>query len=366
MFFSLPLKSILSTFVISCALLFACALNVCGAGAWKMQSSGTMAWLHAVCFVSEDHGWAVGGGGAMLETVDGGATWRRLQRPTEDTIRDVYFADERIGWIVCERSVYLLKTKDEQRAYLMNTTDGGASWKRVNIKGGDKDSNKDSDADARMVRAVFTEGGERGWIFGEGGALYTTRDHGATWARQTVPTRRLLLGGAFLSDDQGWLVGAGATLLQTSDGGETWREGRIASVGPEANGNSEASRNASLRFNAASFVDARHGWAVGANGSVYATRDGGRTWRAEDSNTDVDLYDIKFLDALEGWAIGAEGAIIHTADGGVHWTLVPSGTTHPLERLAFINRERGYAVGFGGTIIAYNANAATHAPELKR
>jgi photosystem II stability/assembly factor-like uncharacterized protein len=319
-----------------------------------------MAWLHAVCFLNEEHGWAVGGGGALLETVDGGATWKRLARPTEDTIRDVYFADEQSGWIVCERSVYLLKTKDEPRTYLMNTTDGGASWKRVNIKG--------SDAEARMMRAVFTEGG-RGWIFGEGGALYTTRDHGATWARQNVPTRRLLLGGAFLSDDQGWLVGAGATLLQTSDGGETWREGRIASV--EANGNvesrvSDASKNASLRFNAASFVDARHGWAVGAGGSVYATRDGGWTWRAEVSNTEVDLYDIKFLDALEGWAVGAEGTIIHTADSGAHWTIVPSGTTHPLERLAFVNRGRGYAVGFGGTIIAYNANATTPAPELKR
>jgi photosystem II stability/assembly factor-like uncharacterized protein len=263
--------------------------------------------------------------GALLTTTDGGATWQRSQRPTEDTLRDVYFADERNGWLLCERSVYLLKAKDEPRTYLMNTTDGGATWKRVNIKG--------SDADARLLRAIFTDGG-RGWVFGEGGALYTTRDHGATWARQVAPTRRLLLGGAFLNDEQGWLVGAGATLLQTSDGGETWREGSIRSgvdnvhvvsnANPARNANADdgssnrkmnVDSNNGFRFNAASFVDARHGWAVGAEGRVFATRDGGRTWRAEQSNVEADLFDVKFLDALEGWAIGAEGTIIHTQYG---------------------------------------------------
>jgi photosystem II stability/assembly factor-like uncharacterized protein len=303
-----------------------------------------MAWLHAVHFLDQQRGWAVGGSGVLLETTDGGATWKSLRRPSEDTLRDLYFSDEQTGWLVCERSIYLLKTKDEPRTYLMNTTNGGLTWKRVNVIG--------READARLVRALFTREG-RAWAFGEGGLLYTTNDGGTNWARQRVPTRHLLLGGDFIDADRGWLVGAGATILQTWDGGQTWHADTVNAAG--------------VRFNAVSFVETRLGWAVGTEGRVFATIDGGRTWREQASGVRADLLDVKFLDASEGWAVGAQGTIIHTTDSGLHWRVVPSGTFHPLERLSFINRDRGWAVGFGGTIIAYAPGTPTpkKAPELK-
>lgn len=314
-----------------------------GDGAWKAQRSGTLAWLHALFFVDQDRGWAVGGNGALLLTTDGGATWKVLPRPTEDALRDVYFSDPQNGWLVCERSIYKLKTRDEPRTYLMNSTDGGATWKRVNVSG--------ADVDARLVRAIFTNQG-RAWAFGEAGALYATRDGGASWSRQRVPTRHLLLGGAFVDAEQGWLVGAGATILQTNDGGQTWRANDLGVSG--------------ARLNAAFFVDKKRGWAVGAEGRVFATTSGGQTWRAQESNVRADLFDVKFLDAAEGWAAGSEGTLIHTIDGGAHWNTEQSGTTHPLERLFFAGRKRGWAVGFGGTIIAYAGGVQKRAPELKR
>jgi hypothetical protein len=326
-------------------LLLVCAIDAGAQGAsWRRQRSGTMAWLHAVYFLDAEKGWAVGGNGVLLATVDGGGTWRVQRRPTEDSVRDVYFSDEQNGWLVCERSIYQLTTKDDPRTYLMSTGNGGANWKRVNVSG--------IDADARLVRALFAGDG-RGWAFGEAGALYTTRDHGATWARQRVPTRYLLLGGAFLDSERGWLVGANATVLQTADGGETWREGVVT----------DGER---VRFTAVSFVDARRGWAVGAEGRIFATRDGGRNWRAQTSNTAADLLDVKFVNDSEGWACGAEGTLLHTTNGGARWTVEPSGTTHPLERLYFTDNTRGWAVGFGGTIITYNANTPARTPELKR
>jgi photosystem II stability/assembly factor-like uncharacterized protein len=303
-----------------------------------------MAWLHAVYFLDQNRGWAVGGKGALLSTTDGGKTWAVMRSPTEDALRDLYFADEKNGWLVCERSIYVLKEKDEPRTYLLKTMDGGATWRFVNVT--------TADVDARLVRALFTGEG-RGWAFGEAGALYTTRDAGTNWVRQRVPTQHLLLGGAFLNAEEGWLVGAGATVLQTSDGGQTWRAGKIMSRTP-------------VRFTAVSFVDRLRGWAVGTGGRVFATSDGGRNWRAQASGVSADLYDVKFMDASEGWAVGAEGTVIHTTDGGQHWNAEPSGTTHPLERLFFVNRERGWAVGFGGTIITYtNAAPRQKAPELK-
>ncbi len=325
-------------------------------GAWAKQKSGTLAWLHAVYFVDERRGWAVGGKGALLSTEDGGARWELRRPPVEDTLNDIFFTDELTGWVACERSIYLLKTKEEHRSYLLKTEDGGASWRRVEVLG--------ADVDARIVRVRFADH-ERGWVFGEMGALYATEDGGQTWARQRVPTRHLLLGGTFLDARQGWLVGAGSTLLQTSDGGGTWREGSLAGQTP-ATPSAPSTRRAStssgspasnptpapsVRFNAVSFADARRGWAVGGRGAIYATEDGGRTWRAQQSNVSSDLWDVKFFDAREGLAVGGDGTAIHTSDGGQTWRAETTGTPHTLERLSFAGRTRGWAVGFGGTII---------------
>jgi photosystem II stability/assembly factor-like uncharacterized protein len=321
---------------------------------WVRQRSNALAWLHAVYFLDENRGWAVGGNGVVLATTDGGKEWRVLSRPTEDALRDVYFSDEQNGWLVCERSIYKLKTNDEPLTFLLRTADGGATWTRVNVIG--------AEPDVRLIRALFTEGG-RGWVFGEAGALYATRDNGASWERQRVPTRYLLLNGSFLDGARGWLVGAGATLLQTADGGTTWRAGTLTGSEPPTKNNAVETRR--VRFTSVSFVDEKHGWAVGAEGRVFATRDGGRTWAAQKSNVTADLSDVKFLDKYEGWAIGAEGTLIHTTDGGARWTAEASGTTHALERLFFVGRTRGWAVGFGGTIISYTSGTRQQSPGLK-
>src|SRR6266576_347896 len=151
-----------------CLLLFTFCFSAAAQARWTRQTSGTLAWLHAVYFLDQNRGWAVGSKGALLATVDGGKTWLAKPKPTDDVLRDIHFFDSQTGWLVCETNVYELRTNDQPRTYLM-TTDDGEKWKRL-----------------------------------------------------PLPTRHLLLGGALFDNDRGWLVGAGATILQTSDGGETW------------------------------------------------------------------------------------------------------------------------------------------------
>jgi len=330
-----PIKRISRAILAGIVVCFsACCLNVhAQTGSWLRQQAGTLAWLHSVFFLDQSRGWIVGSKGTLLATVDGGKTWQIQTRPSGDVLRDIYFSDEKNGWLLCERNEYELKTKEDSRAYLMQTTDGGAHWQRVNVG---------KQVDVRLSRAVFSPGG-RGWTFGEAGAVFTTRDAGVNWVRLQPPTRHLLLGGTFIDDDRGWIVGAGATILQTSDGGDTWHLSRL--VGAEG-----------VRFTAASFVDNRQGWAVGASGVVYRTTNGGRTWQRQDAATTADLYDVKFLNAFEGWAAGAEGTIIHTIDGGLNWTIERTSVEHPLERIFFSDRTHGWAVGFGGTIVTYTRN----------
>jgi photosystem II stability/assembly factor-like uncharacterized protein len=314
-------------------------------GAWQRQQSPSLAWLHAVFFLDQNRGWAVGSRGTLLSTTSGGRSWQTESRPTEDAIRDIYFADEQNGWLVCEVNIYELQSKDALRAYLMNTSDGGGHWKRVNIRG--------ADVDARLMRAIFSPSGH-GWAFGEGGSLFTTHDSGASWSRLQAPTRYLLLGGTFVDEYSGWLVGAGATILRTSDGGDTWQHAILPAA-------------TNVRFNSTSFVDARLGWAVGSGGAIYHTMNGGRSWQSQNSNVAADLLDVKFLDALEGWAVGDEGTVLHTNDGGRRWAAERSGTPHALERIFFADRSHGWAVGFGGTIISYDtSNDHAEAPQLRR
>ena len=213
----------------------------------------------------------------------------------------------------------------------MRTTDGGANWTRVEIKG--------FEVDSILVRAVFSRGG-RGWAFGEAGAIFTTRDAGETWVRLRSPTRRLLLGGTFFDDDRGWIVGAGATIIQTSDGGDTWYQSSLPGVEKTC---------VSMRRRSSTTVSAGP---LAAAAASFA-----RQWRphvgATGVGVDVDLFDVKFVDAQEGWAVGAEGTIVHTTNGGGTWTSERSGTEHPLERVFFTDKSHGWAVGFGGTVVAY-------------
>ena len=327
-------------------LVAAAATAVAQTGTWARQKPGTMTWLRSVFFVNQNRGWAAGGKGTLLSTDDGGKTWRVSYTSFDDVIRDVFFVDEQNGWLVCEANPYRLKTREDPRAYLMKTTDGGNKWTRVEVAGAELKGENEvqqhvASVDAILVRAVFSRGG-RGWTFGEAGAIFTTRDAGESWTRLRSPTRHLLLGGTFVDDDRGWMVGAGATIIQTSDGGETWYQSTLPNV------------DKSIRFTATTFVDNRDGWVVGSAGSVYRTTNGGRTWQKQESGVDVDLFDVKFVDAQEGWAVGAEGTIIHTTDGGGHWTSERSGTPHPLERVFFTDKAHGWAVGFGGTVVAYS------------
>jgi photosystem II stability/assembly factor-like uncharacterized protein len=302
-------------------------------GTWSKQRASSLAWLHTVFFLDQNRGWAAGSRGTLLATADGGASWQIKPKPTEDSIRDLYFSDERNGWLICERNIYDLKSNDEPRAYLMKTGDGGEHWQRMNLRG--------ANVDARLTRAIFSPG-PRAWTFGEGGALYTTYDAGSSWTKLQTPTRYLLLGGDFIDDRSGWLVGAGATILLTSDGGENWQRAQLSAA-------------ANARLNAASFVNARQGWVVGSSGAIYHTVNGGRSWQSQNPGITADLMDVKFLDALEGWAVGEEGTVLHTTDGGLHWQSERSLTPHPLERIFFTDRTHGWAVGFGGTIISYNS-----------
>ena len=67
-----------------------------------------------------------------------------------------------------------------------------------------------------------------------------------------------------------------------------------------------------------------------------------------------------FLTPEIGWAVGANGAIIETSNGGENWEIVGSGlTTSLLRGIHFTSQSNGYAVGNQKTLLKYTELSGT-------
>ncbi|WP_170113121.1 YCF48-related protein [Ahniella affigens] len=144
-------------------------------------------------------------------------------------------------------------------------------------------------------------------------------------------------GLAAVGAENAWAVGFDGKIVATRDGGSSWS---VQTSGTNA------------WLNAVAFFDAKRGWAVGRRGTIVATRDGGLSWSVQDSRTTADLAAVSFVDAESGWAVGVQGTILVTRDGGVSWSTQDSETYTALTAVAFADAENGWAVGTGGTILA--------------
>jgi photosystem II stability/assembly factor-like uncharacterized protein len=101
------------------------------------------------------------------------------------------------------------------------------------------------------------------------------------------------------------------------------------------------------------------GWAVGAAGTAVRTRDGGKTWTAEDAQTTVTLRTVRFaLDSrtattrMVGVTAGDAGTIRLSLDGGDHWAPASTSSTATLRSAtAAVSADLFVVVGDAGTVL---------------
>lgn len=102
------------------------------------------------------------------------------------------------------------------------------------------------------------------------------------------------------------------------------------------------------------FVDALHGWAAGERGTIWATTDGGKHWRAQTSGVSCRLTSVQFVNAENGWAAGGwfhpythtcRGVLLRTRDGGKTWAQDKGLMLPALNRLKFISAKVAWACG---------------------
>ncbi len=291
--------------------------------------------LSSVQFVDANTGWAVGDGGTIVKTTDGGASWNSQNSGATTRLSCVQFVDANTGWAVGDGGT------------IVKTTDGGATWSAQN-----------SGTTNQWLSSVCFVDSNRGWAvgfdYGSGlGSILKTTDGGVTWVPQVSGTTDWLYCVRFVSATTGWAVGDGGTILKTVNGGANWTQQYSGTY---------------AQLDSVSFTDANDGWAVGYDfggdaGTILKTVNGGATWTEQVSGTAAELDSVSFVDASSGWAVGYDydadaTTILRTVNGGATWTEQDAEIGSALAGVCFIDANHGWAVGEGGTIGTYSLPTA--------
>jgi len=97
----MKIKSLICTsFVFYLILMIGFNQSVSAAIVWSAQTSGTTNPLQDVSAVDASTAWAVGTGGTILYTTDGGTTWNGQTSGTTQTLLGVSAADASTAWAV--------------------------------------------------------------------------------------------------------------------------------------------------------------------------------------------------------------------------------------------------------------------------
>ena len=268
-------------------------------------------------------GWAVGEGGIIVHSTDGGRTWVRQTLPRgidEVNLNSVAAIDAHQVWVV----------GDSAGGYglILRTYDGGRSWHRQGSTVQVPDVS---------LEGVYAVDGETAWATGGDVILHTTNG-GRTWTRQgqgVVPA--IGLEGVYASDaNHAWTVGnsmspGDGTILRTTNGGATW-EKRAGAY----------DHTPLIWIHGA---DANTVWAVGP-GVVLNTTDGGATW-SNQTPAEVGPQHVNGVFAVDRdtvWAVTDAGGIYRSDDGGDDWDKQVSPTSDWIMRIWALNKAQAWAV----------------------
>jgi photosystem II stability/assembly factor-like uncharacterized protein len=153
----------------------------------------------------------------------------------------------------------------------------------------------------------------------------------------------------FIDPNTAIAVGKEGTILKSDDGGLTWR-GIISGTQNE--------------LNDVDFISSTEGLIVGTFGTILRTTDGGETWTsAINLGGSTYFYGVKMLNVNDAFAVGLIGAFFKTNDGGVTWTSVPIGSSSNFYSVDFLSATVGFAVGANGEMLKTIDAGNTWTPE---
>ncbi len=355
---------------------------------WPLPHGNTM---YSVKFVDENKGFAVGGGGTIQYTNDGGQTWEFQEAGTSDGLIKVDFTDSQHGWIVSDAGK------------ILRTTDGGGTW---NI----------NQFSANRLNCVEFIDNYTGWICGNDGVIARTDDGGVTFHIQPSGVLTNFNCIRFYDNLNGYCSGYGDTaFLKTVDGGISWIPvvtgfdddvmavdfkslDTIVAIGQSnyilrsydsgntwnitdhyigtgfqwvkifqdkiyiPTGYGRILRSSDFGNNWVLDTIPVNGWLFGVdvlqNGSYYVTGSGGSiiykhddesTWELLQGVNDYTLWEVCAPEPDNVWVVGGLDKIMHSMDGGLSWVYDSLNAYRYLENMYFTDADHGWIVGSAGT-----------------
>jgi photosystem II stability/assembly factor-like uncharacterized protein len=244
--------------------------------------------LFGLC-LEGDYGISVGANGLVLESRDGGNSWRELAPFTQSALLDVS----------CDTSPRLMVG---QQGMVFREQDG--AFQAV-----------DSGTDARLL-SVDSNADGLAMAVGGFGTVLRSSDGGRSW--ETLPFDWEAILNDFLEphlydvdvaeDGVITIVGEFELVLRSEDGGDTW----------------ETTHKGEASLFALDLQPNGRGYAVGQDGRIVATTDGGVSWSSLDSPAGEILLDV-WSDAGGKVYISGIRTMLRSDDGGGNWTSVQGG-----------------------------------------
>ncbi|MFA6980972.1 MAG: YCF48-related protein [Ignavibacteriaceae bacterium] len=250
--------------------------------------------------------------------------------PTNVTLRSVNFIDANFGWAIGESGL------------ILHTTNGGLNW------------TKQKSGTLQFLNDVAAIDSENSIVVGHWGTLLKTSDGGKEWDTISIGTTNSLYSVKFIDKNNGWILEGteefpGDKILHTTNGGISWVNQKIQFLDPYPN---------VIELNKIFFIDLNNGWAVGNQGVVFKTVDGGITWEGFSVDNYTNFRSVSFVDSNNGWVVGTGGlnndyggVIYKTTDGGINWFMQLGKFPSHLTDITTIDLNTALAVGTDGTIL---------------
>lgn len=279
--------------------------------------------LASFSFPSAQTGYLALADGTVTRTDDGGETFSgRTAVPGtraaggDATPADVAFTGPETGVAVTGGS--------QSRIY--RTTDGARSWTVVQSAG----------AGFRAVRFVDAT---TGYAVGGNSELFATTDAGETWTRRAlaVDSPPATLTGIRCTGVSTCLIATegGDRVFRTTDGGETARAVTLATD----------------PVFAAAFANEARVVGVGAQGTTVLSDDGGLNYRPSGGRLPGVYTGVRAASATVAYALGTNGALARTTDGGQSWTEGSVSTSEDVRDVSFPTPDTGFALDTGGALL---------------
>jgi photosystem II stability/assembly factor-like uncharacterized protein len=299
---------------------------------WLNQNSSTTADMASIKFINKNTGWACGYG-VILKTTNGGINWISQSHPaTNKSLMKIQPLDSNtvycsgyfqtilkttnggLNWLAIRNGPYGTGNSflgmfflnyntgwiTGAAPYILKTTNGGSTFDSIYFFWA-------------YTRDIYFKDSLTGLVSGEGGLIRKSTDGGYNWFDVNINLYNQgydFVNLSVINNQYVWIIGRQVYgVYHSTDFGNNFDSVGYVTGGYEI-------------YNVR-FINNQTGWCGGGgteSGRMFRTTDSGRNWiRLDNGANQGYVSDIYFHNDTIGWAVGGDGMIKYTTNGGISY-----------------------------------------------